>query len=75
VVTDIPLDGVGDPLGLADVDEPLVLIETVVAGDPPCPVLVDKPGKALAVISELEALVVGVTPVVPSRLNRNIRKI
>jgi len=57
-------------LALLGVDEPLPPVKPVIAGDPPSPVVLDKPVEPVSVVPRLDTIVVCVAPVVPKILRR-----
>jgi hypothetical protein len=76
IVEPLALIRVDELVALLGVDDPLVPVKTVVAGDSPCPLVLVKTVEPVSVVLVLERIVVCVTPVVPRVLKekRLLRK-
>jgi hypothetical protein len=59
---------VDEPVALLGVDDPLVPVKIVVAGDSPCPLVLVKMVEPVSVVPVLERIVVCVAPVIPTVL-------
>ncbi len=66
----VPKVVVDELLALLRVDEPLLPVKPVVAGDPPSPVVLDNTVEPVSVVPILDTIVVCVAPLVPKILKR-----